>query len=117
MARATGLEKLTYGFFGIVLIILMVQALQHMTAFTSTANSKPIEKPCSGEPILVDYPYEGKWIEPHACAVQCEDEVQRYVYYTNNLATQCERLPGCNDWGEDHGITCKPDAVSVDESE
>lgn len=61
---------------------------------------------CVGQPLEVDYPYQGGMLDPHACAVQCEDEVQRYIVYTNGKATQCQILPGCLDWGEDQGTTC-----------
>lgn len=65
-------------------------------------------QPCIGEPLEVDYPYQGGMLDPHACSVQCEDEVQRYIVYTNGKATQCQILPGCLDWGEDQGVTCVP---------
>lgn len=66
------------------------------------------DQPCFGEPLAVDYPYEGGMLDPHACAVQCEDGVQRYIVYTNEKATQCQEVPGCLDWGEDQGVTCIP---------
>ncbi len=63
-------------------------------------------KACKGEPLHVEYPYEGDFLEPHACEIQCDDQIQRYIVYTNGKATQCEQLPGCLDWGEDQGVTC-----------
>lgn len=63
--------------------------------------------PCIGEPIPVDYAYSG-WLQPHACAVQCEDDKPRYILYTDGSATQCQTPPGCNDEGEDRGIFCTP---------
>lgn len=65
-------------------------------------------QPCEGTPIRVDYPYYGGMLQPHACQPQCEDQIQHYVLYTNGKATQCQRLPGCLDWGEDQGVTCVP---------
>ncbi len=64
------------------------------------------DQTCEGEALKVKYPYKGGMLDPHACKVQCEDEVQRYIVYTNGKATQCQILPGCLDWGEDQGITC-----------
>jgi hypothetical protein len=63
---------------------------------------------CNGQPIAVSYPYRGQPENPHECKVQCEDKKPRYIVYTNSVATQCEELPGCNDWGEDRNITCVP---------
>ncbi len=65
-------------------------------------------QPCEGTPIEVDYPYHGGMLGPHACEEQCDTTTQRYVLYTNGKATQCQRLPGCLDWGEDQGVTCVP---------
>lgn len=62
---------------------------------------------CIGEPIEVEYAYTG-WLEPHACAVQCDDDEPRYILYTDGKATQCQTPPGCNDEGEDKGIFCEP---------
>ena len=73
---------------------------------------KNIDKPCKGTPIVVDYPYEGGFLDPHACKVQCDGDEPRYVQYSNNFGTQCETPPGCNDWGEDKGITCKLPSAS-----
>lgn len=63
---------------------------------------------CDGTPIKVDYPYYGGMLEPHACQPQCDDHVQHYVLYTNGKATQCQKIPGCLDWGEDQGVACVP---------
>ena len=63
---------------------------------------------CTGEPIVVEYEYDGELLGPHECVVQCNQETARYILYTNGIATQCEPLPGCNDWGEDNGIMCTP---------
>ena len=73
------------------------------------AEFKPKEnQPCEGTPIEVDYPYYGGMLQPHACKPQCDGDEQRYVLYTNGKATQCQKLPGCLDWGEDQGVTCVP---------
>jgi len=62
---------------------------------------------CKGQPLEVDYPYHGGFLDPHACKIQCEDGILRYIVYTNGKATQCDTTPGeCLDWGEDHGFTC-----------
>lgn len=68
----------------------------------------PESEECIGDPIVVDYPFAGGFLDPHACAPQCEDQVQRYVLYSNGQATQCQIVPGCLDWGEDRGFTCIP---------
>lgn len=70
---------------------------------------KPKEnQACEGEPIRVDYAYYGGMHNPHGCAEQCEDGKQRYLLYLNGKATQCQKVPGCLDWGEDQGVTCVP---------
>lgn len=66
---------------------------------------------CVGQPIEVDYRYSG-WLEPHECAVQCDDDKPRYILYTDGRATQCQTPPGCNDEGEDKGIFCTPPNAS-----
>lgn len=63
---------------------------------------------CEGEPITVDYTFHGGMLQPHACKPQCNTDTQRYVLYKNGKATQCQKLPGCLDWGEDRGVTCIP---------
>jgi hypothetical protein len=68
---------------------------------------QPPEQDCIGEAVLVNYPYRGTVEDPHACLPQCSDGKQRYILYTNGKATQCEDPPGCNDYGEDRGITCR----------
>lgn len=66
------------------------------------------DAPCVGKPIFVEYPYEGEYLVPNECAVQCQEKVQRFIYYMNGQATQCEPNLGCFDTGEDRSITCKP---------
>lgn len=94
-----------------MLCIVLLQAV--------TAPSVPVPPPpepeetCIGSPIAVSYPYAG-WSKPHECIVQCKDDEPRYILYTDGLATQCETPPGCNDWGEDKGVTCVPPFTSVE---
>lgn len=66
------------------------------------------DETCLGTPIMVDTPYYGGMLPPHACAPQCDDNIQHYLLYSNGKATQCQILPGCLDWGEDQGVTCIP---------
>lgn len=66
---------------------------------------------CVGEAIPVAYEYSG-WLQPHECAVQCQDDLPRYILYTDGRATQCQTPPGCNDEGEDKGIFCTPPLTS-----
>lgn len=105
-----GMPKLVLPFFGLVLIVLAVQASRSIVLMP-----EPPPQPgqmCKGEPIIAGYPYQGGLLDPHACKVQCEDGRQRYVVYTNGMATQCQEPPGCLDWGEDNGVTCEPPLVS-----
>ena len=85
--------------------MLLIVALQAL--FYNPTGPERKEEDCFGEPLYVDYPFKDSYLEPHACELQCEDGIQHYVIYSNNLATQCETLPGCNDEGEDRGVTCK----------
>lgn len=71
------------------------------------------ELPCKGEPIFVEYAYNYAPADPHECKVQCRDNRPRYIAYSNGLATQCGEPPNCFDWGEDQGVTCRPDAKTV----
>ncbi len=102
-------ETLVLGFLGIVLVAMVVQAFIPARApgAARPQPDAPVEA-CVGEPIAIDYPYEGMSVDPHTCKVQCEDGKQRYILYTNGKATPCERVPGCLDYGEDRGITCTP---------
>ena len=81
--------------------------------------AKEPEKYCEGTPLYVQYPYESGYLEPHACKVQCETpSEQRFVLYSNGKATQCEKIPGCLDAGEDSGVTCTvPDAYKMSSQE
>lgn len=98
------LNKLVWG---VLIAILCIVAFNQLTLTEMTAVKGPRkDQPCEGQPIHVDYAYDGGMVQPHACAEQCDDQVLRYIVYTDGEATQCAPLPGCSDWGEDMGITC-----------
>ncbi len=91
----------------LIIAILVVLSYKAFMGNGGAVTGKPIlNAVCEGQALAVDYPYQGGMIPPHACAPQCEDNVQRYVLYSNGKATQCQMLPGCLDWGEDQGVTC-----------
>ena len=97
----------------LIVVIAGVLLYQSLIADSSKQEFKPEpDQACEGTPIAVDYPFYGGMLQPHACQQQCEDHVQHYVLYSNGKATQCQRLPGCLDWGEDQGVTCIPDSKS-----
>lgn len=105
MQDSARLSNLVYGFCTLIILILVVQ-------WVLPPRMPEVEVPapvadCFGKPLAVDYPYNGTVNEPWACQAQCEDGIQRYLVYTNNTATQCQALPGCNDTGEDSGVTCR----------
>ena len=104
------INRLTAIFFVVVLGLLFYDAFQKQEKLEAPPPSPP-EEACTGEPITVTYAYSGTVAEPHACAPQCTDGKPRYILYVNGKATQCETPPGCNDWGEDHGITCTPSVL------
>lgn len=91
---------------GIMLAIVFVQAVLPAPAPPSAPPPAPAAT-CIGTPIPVDYAFAG-WNQPHACAVQCEDDRPRFILYSDGKATQCQTPPGCNDEGEDKGILCTP---------
>lgn len=93
-----------------MLCIVLVQAVTD--PMPPTAPPPEPATACIGEPIVVSYEYSG-WSKPHECAVQCKDDRPRYIVYTDGRATQCETPPGCNDWGEDKGVTCVPSLTST----
>lgn len=105
------IEQIVGGVCGIILLVLIVQSI-----FPSTYVPEP-PKPaapvvaCVGAPIPVAYAYTGTVNEPWDCKVQCDDGKPRYILYSNGKAAQCETPPGCNDFGEDNGITCNPPSV------
>lgn len=99
-------------FVALAAAIVIVLIYESFVEDNSGTEFKPKEnQPCEGTPIEVDYPYYGGMLQPHACKPQCEDQEQHYILYTNGKATQCQKLPGCLDWGEDQGVTCVPPPV------
>src|SRR3990167_9081500 len=98
--------KATIGVLSAFLAILVIQTMRGPVNHGKAGDIDAEGEPCMGEPIVVDYAYDYKIMEPHACKPQCVDGKQRYIAYTNGLATQCEMLPGCNDVGEDRRVTC-----------
>lgn len=104
------IEQIIGGVCGIMLLIVVAQAVTE-PAVPVAPPPKPASE-CVGDPITVSYPYVG-WSKPHACAPQCKDDRPRYVLYSDGKATQCETPPGCNDWGEDKGVTCVPPLAST----
>ena len=95
-------QKVVGGFCVVALLMLMHRAF----LWEPNVPPPPPPKDCTGEPIFVDYAYQGGNKDPHACKAQCGTSQKRFVLYTDNIGTQCEAPPGCNDWGEDNGITC-----------
>lgn len=99
------LQRVIIGILGVLLLVVIVQSV--LPENYEPEESIPVtEAPCEGTPIKVEYAFEGGYLDPWACQPQCADGVQRYVEYSNGKGTQCETPPGCNDWGEDRGITC-----------
>jgi hypothetical protein len=92
--------------FGIIILLLVLQALFPRQAKPVDLNEMA-EEDCVGDPLPIPYEYTGNVVDPWSCQVQCTDQKRRYLVYTNGVATQCEELPGCNDWGEDRGQTCR----------
>ena len=101
-------QRSIYGVLIGMLLIVAMQRLREPPMPNVAVLPPPEPVRCEGEPIQVDYPFEGGFMDPHECIVQCRDQKQRYILYDDGMATQCEFLPGCNDWGEDRGITCMP---------
>lgn len=102
-------QRIVIGLLAVLLIVVVVQAL--IPREYVPEEREPVqEQACVGTPIRVDYAFNGGYLDPWACEVQCQDGQPRYVLYSNGRATQCETPPGCNDYGEDNGITCVPPA-------
>lgn len=99
---------------GLMLAIVAVQGLRPLDRVPPPRSMPPPEQ-CRGAPIRVDFAFNGSVNEPWTCQVQCEDSLPRYILYSNGKATQCEAPPGCNDYGEDRGITCVPPVASSSE--
>ena len=94
---------------GLMLVVVAAQAA--LPSRIPNAPPPEPQKTCVGAPIEVDYPFGG-WMEPHACAVQCDDDQPRFILYADGRAAQCQTPPGCNDEGEDRGILCVPALAS-----
>ncbi|OGJ63760.1 hypothetical protein A3C37_00825 [Candidatus Peribacteria bacterium RIFCSPHIGHO2_02_FULL_53_20] len=99
-------EKVTIGVLTAILAILVLQTIRGPVNHGTPGDIAQEGDPCVGEPIVVGYAYDYQMLEPHACKIQCSDKKQRYIQYTNGLATQCDTPPGCNDIGEDRRVTC-----------
>lgn len=91
---------------GLILIVVAIE--QVLLPVIDVSNLPKDGDTCQGEPIYVDYEYGGAMMDPHECAPQCGDQIWRYIHYSNDVGTQCQKLPGCSDWGEDSGVTCVP---------
>lgn len=100
--------SVSLGFLCIVLVAMIVQTflLKKPALVVRETPKAPVED-CIGTPIFVDAAYEGNTVDEWSCKVQCDDKIQHYLSYTNGVGTPCERLPGCLDYGEDHGIQCR----------
>ncbi|MBI3332059.1 hypothetical protein HYZ99_03815 [Candidatus Peregrinibacteria bacterium] len=103
-------QHIVLGFFGLIFLILLYQAIR-IPKVPTEEREEVTEVDCIGEPIKVSFPYAFTISEPHTCKPQCADGRQRYILYTNGYGTQCETPPGCNDVGEDTGVTCRPPGV------
>lgn len=99
------LERIIFSTLGVLLVIVAVQAVVPVT-YVPRPKPPVVEVPCKGTPIKVDFAYTGGVNDPWTCKPQCDDDKPRYILYSNGKATQCETPPGCNDTGEDNGVTC-----------
>lgn len=97
---------------GVLTVLLLVVAAETLIprAYKPEPEEQIVQEPCEGEAIIVDFAYTGAINDPWTCQVQCQDDRPRYILYTNGKATQCETPPGCNDIGEDTGVTCEAPA-------
>jgi hypothetical protein len=105
--RKDNVISVTFSFLTVVLVALVVQSFLPRRAIQARPPVPQEIKDCEGTPIQVNAPYDGGVIEEWSCQQQCNDKIQHYLVYTNGVATPCEKLPGCYDYGEDHGITCR----------
>ena len=105
-ATSENVRNVTGALFGVVVVALLWFAIRE--APVPPPPPPPEEEDCIGDPIPVDYDYKGGVNTPYECKVQCEDDEPRYILYANGKAAQCEDPPGCLDYGEDNGITCRP---------
>lgn len=104
-------QQIVVSVLGLILVIVASQAILP-ERYVPEAQEEVAAEPCIGKPIPVDFPYMGNVAEPWSCKPQCEDGQPRFILYSNGKATQCETPPGCNDFGEDRGVTCEPPPVS-----
>lgn len=112
MPPTSPLQRFITGFFVFVFALVALQSIFPRGGRT-VAKAPVAPGPCQGEAITVDFPYAGGTLDPWTCQVQCTDKKQHYILYADGQATQCESLPGCNDWGEDNGVTCTPPGTST----
>lgn len=101
------LQQTVIGILGLLLIIVIYKSVVPR-AYVPEPEEPVIEVACIGQPIRIDQPYVGTVVDPWTCQIQCNDDQPRYILYSNGKATQCETPPGCNDFGEDRGVTCVP---------
>src|SRR5687768_3064355 len=97
--KSLSFHNVVLGFFGLIFIVLFYQAVRIARVPTAPPKEEVVEAECIGEALSIPYAYNYTIVEPHSCAPQCADGKQRYLLYTNGVATQCELLPGCNDVG------------------
>lgn len=103
--RMSTLERVIGGTLAVLLLVVAVQSIVPKT-YVPRPKTPVVEVPCKGTPIKVDFAYTGTVNDPWTCQPQCSDDKPRYILYSNRKATQCETPPGCNDTGEDNGVTC-----------
>ncbi|OGJ54600.1 hypothetical protein A3D11_02055 [Candidatus Peribacteria bacterium RIFCSPHIGHO2_02_FULL_49_16] len=101
----------------VCIVILTTVAWQSLFPREYVPGRKKVQEgePCKGRPIVVDYAYNWGPVEPHECKVQCGGTIERYIMYTNGLATQCSVPPACLDYGEDNRVTCEYEVESRSE--
>lgn len=99
------LERVIVGTLAALLLIVAVQSL-FPHEYVPSPKEPVVEVPCTGMPIKVDFAYTGGVNDPWTCQEQCNDNKARYILYSNGKGTQCQTPPGCNDTGEDTGVTC-----------
>jgi hypothetical protein len=96
-----------------ILLIVIAQSVIPSTYVPQPAAPAAPAADCIGAPIPIDQPYLGTTLDPWTCQVQCTDDKPRYILYSNGKATQCQTPPGCNDTGEDSGVTCNPPVATT----
>lgn len=111
--RKENVLSLSFSFLMIVLVAMVVQSFLPRPPLAPAREVPKAEKACVGTPIYVNAEYNGSTVNEWSCQPQCDDKIQRYLVYTNGVATPCDTLPGCFDYGEDNGVTCIPPAGSA----